>query len=96
MAMTSPRPPLRVVVNVGAYHELPGSLVLLFKVVVESQVSVGASNGAVVDANQIMTLGTSQISLLSMHWQVLEHISDPLGSAGNYLAVHSVTRRICQ
>ena len=24
-------------------------------------------------------LGTSQISLLPLHWQVQEHISDPLG-----------------
>ena len=35
---TSPRPMLRVVVNVDANHKMTGSLVLLFKEVVESQV----------------------------------------------------------
>ena len=46
---TSPRPPLRVVVNVAVNHKVASSLVLLFKKVVESHVSVGVSNGAGID-----------------------------------------------
>ena len=49
MAMTPPRPPLRAVVNIGANRKVAGSLVLLFKEVVESRVSVAVSNGAVID-----------------------------------------------
>ena len=45
----SPRPPLRVVVDVAVIHKVAGSLVLLFKEVVESHVSVGVSTGAVID-----------------------------------------------
>ena len=40
-----PRPPLRVVVNVGANHKVTGSLVLLFEEAVASQVSVGSPTG---------------------------------------------------
>ena len=36
----SPRPLLQVVVNVGANHEVAGSLVLLFKELIELQVRV--------------------------------------------------------
>ena len=36
--------------NIGANHKVAGSLILLFKEVVESRVSVGVSNGAVIDA----------------------------------------------
>ena len=46
---TSPRPPLRAVANVGVNHKVAGSLVLLFKEVIESHVSVGVSNGAGID-----------------------------------------------
>ena len=42
----SPRPPLRVVVNVGVNPKVAGSLVLLFKEVVESHVGVGVTNRA--------------------------------------------------
>ena len=45
---TSPRPPLRVVVNVAVNHKVVGSLILLFKEVVESHVSVGVSTRAVI------------------------------------------------
>ena len=48
-----------VVVNDGANHKVAGSLVLLFKEVVASQVNVGAA----VDVSPIMTLATSQILL---------------------------------
>jgi len=37
--------------------KVAGSLVLLFKEVVESQVSVGVSNGAVVNAEHIRDIG---------------------------------------
>ena len=47
--MTPSRSPLRGVVNVGTNHKVAGSLVLLYKEVVESRVSVGVSNGAVID-----------------------------------------------
>ena len=76
---TSPRVPMGVVVNVGANHKVASPLVLRFKEVEETQVSVGFSNGAVVDVSKMMTLGTSQISFLPLHWQLPEHISDPLG-----------------
>ena len=69
---------------------MAGSLILLFKEVVESQVNVGVSNGAVVDVSQIMILGTPQISLLSLHWQVPEHIFDPLGSDRRRLGCHPI------
>ena len=65
--------------NVGANHIVAGSMVLLFKEVVEPRVGVGVSKGAVVDVSPIMTSGASQISLFPLHWQVLDHISDPLG-----------------
>ncbi len=45
--------------NDGANHKVAGSLVLLFKEVVASQVNVGAA----VDVSPIMTLATSQILL---------------------------------
>ena len=64
---------------VGFNQKAAGSLVLLFKEVVGSLVRDGVSNGAVVDVSQIMTLGTSEISLLPLHWQVQEDISDPPG-----------------
>ena len=78
--LTSPRPPLRVVVNLGANYKVAGSLVLIPKEVVESQVSVGVSNGPVIDeAKPIHVIGMSQISLLPLLWQTPEHISNPLG-----------------
>ena len=59
---------LRVVVNVGTHHQVAGHLVLLFEKVVESQVGIGDSNGAVVDAEPNHPYpGTSQISSLPLH-----------------------------
>ena len=53
----SPRPPLQVVVNVAVSNKVAGSLVLLFKEVVESHVSVGVSNGAVIEAKPNHDIG---------------------------------------
>ena len=64
--------------NIGT-NEVAGSLVCLFEEVVESRFRIGVSNGAVVDVSPIITSGVSQISLLPLHWQLPEHISDPLG-----------------
>lgn len=50
---TLARPPLKVAVKVEANHKVAGSLVLLFKGVVEPQVSVGVSSRAVIDAKLI-------------------------------------------
>ena len=48
--LTSPRPPpLPVVAIVDANHKVAGSLVLIFREDVGSQVSVGVTNGAVID-----------------------------------------------
>ena len=41
---------LRVVANVGTHHQVDGHLDMLFEEAVESQVGIGVSNGAVVDA----------------------------------------------
>ena len=43
----SPRPPLRIVVNVGANQKVTVPLVLRLEKVIESQVSVEVSNGAI-------------------------------------------------
>ena len=43
--------------------KVAGSLVLLFKEVVESQVSVGVSSGAVVNVRTIVTLGIPDFAL---------------------------------
>jgi hypothetical protein len=53
----SPRPLLWVVTDVGANQKVAGSLVLHFEKVVESQVNVKVSNGAVADAKPNHDIG---------------------------------------
>ncbi|SRR5258706_8515189 len=57
---TSLRPPLRVVVNIGANHKVAGSLVLLFEEVVASHVGVGGLQRGPRHVSRIMTLGASR------------------------------------
>ena len=61
----------------GANHKVAVSLVLLFEEVVESRVSVGVSNGVVVDAKRNHDIGHVPDLALAT---ALEHTSDPLGS----------------
>ena len=56
--------PLKVAVKVDTDEKVAGALILLFKEVVESRVSIGVPNGAIVNVKPNHYIGHLKFSLL--------------------------------